>query len=655
MKSQKFEHEMTETSSIFGRKKDVKVVFKGDGAATDGGTVYLPAMAHEVEVDSGTQMVMRGYVDHEAGHVRHSDMPLILRKYQEWQEQKKPLLKGLHNAIEDIWLERKVRGEYLGSEKNISATASSVNKEFATTVKDDDAALLDWGQVGPVAITWEGRREYEGITHVDECLSKIDPVLAERVKEWVEDIDECESTQDNIDLAQKLYDEITKRKGKEKEDGDGGTGGRPEPQKYDDGTKPDDKGDDSKGDQETGAEGEERSEEPESGEGADGDEAEGDEGEGSRASRDEEGTEPDDEGADGDEGCSAALDDIEPVPFDASLKQGVDAAMKDGGLTTRVAGSYRPFTTEQDRVIMRSSTCEAGQIMGKGNERIYASDLREMSDHVSVMGRKLSRAFMAKRNRDWDGGREYGRLDSRRLVAAISGATHVFKQRTATPDVETAVQILCDMSGSMEGSRIVMARKVTAALCETLDRTTVAYEVLGFGTDEHRLTNEARRAYRDDRETWSRISPINIFVFKAFEERLSDSRASIGTMAKHNLHHNVDGESVLFGHERLMRRPEKRRIMMVLSDGNPEFSGNAGIDERRQHLRDVIAHITKEGTETVGIGIQTSAVKQFYPRYAVINRLSDLSKAALDQLAKLLIDEKFDVTSSDLIKAKRLG
>ena len=95
MKSQTFQHEMTQTSSVFGRKSDLKVVFKGDGAATNGETVYLPAIAHDKEVDAETQMVMRGYVDHEAGHNRHSDMPLIMKTYEQWHKEGKPVLKGL--------------------------------------------------------------------------------------------------------------------------------------------------------------------------------------------------------------------------------------------------------------------------------------------------------------------------------------------------------------------------------------------------------------------------------------------------------------------------------------------------------------------------------------------------------------------------------
>ena len=95
--------------------------------------------------------------------------------------------------------------------------------------------------------------------------------------------------------------------------------------------------------------------------------------------------------------------------------------------------------------------------------------------------------------------------------------------------------------------------------------------------------------------------------------------------------------------------------MLVLSDGYPEFTGNTGRDGAKQHLRDVIAHVQREGSELIGIGIQSDSVSQFFERYSVVHKLDDLAKGALDQLARLLIDDKFDVTSSDLIKARRLG
>lgn len=655
MKSQTFQHEMTQTSSVFGRKSNLNVVFKGDGAATNGETVYLPAIAHDKEVDAETQMVMRGYVDHEAGHNRHSDMPLIMKTYEQWHKEGKPVLKGLHNAIEDIWLEKRVMREYVGSEKNLSAVSSSCNKAFHDQYEGSADPLLEsWGAVGPLAITWEGRRAYEGIEGVDECMSLIPGDLQDKVKEWVSRIEGCKTTADCIALAEDVYGEVKANEKKPKpakpddEDGqceaekegetDGGKGD-------DQGTRPDDGS--TEGDDPDGGDSSDGSDDP------DGEEGQGtDEGEGDDEGAEREGGE--------DQGEAVASEEPDEVePFETGLKSGLDAALKQRDLTTSDPQTYRPYTTEYDKVFhaklpddKEQNGADPNRVLREGNLSLYKTDRTKLGDAVHVMSRKLSRAFMAKQDRQWDAGRDAGRLDSRRLVAAVNGAVNVFKVREEASDVDTAVMILVDMSGSMSGSKLVMARRVSVALCETLDRTTVAYEVVGFGTYEQGIPYDERN---DAQSGWfDRVSPIRHYIFKAFEDSLHMSRGAIGTMARHEMHHNVDGESVLWAHERLKRRPESRRIMLVLSDGSPEFVG-CSHDKRMQHMRDAVSHITREGTEMIGVGIESDAVSRFYERHTVIWNLDDLSKGALDQLAKLLIDDKFDVTSADLIKAQRLG
>ena len=649
MKSQTFEHEMTQTSSVFGRKSSLNVVFKGDGAATDGDNVYLPSIAHDQEVDAETQMVMRGYVDHEAGHNRHSDMPLIMDTYKKWHEENKPVLKGLHNAIEDMWLEKRVMREYGGSEKNLSAVASTCNNSFVEQ-NSDNPLTQSWASVGPLAVTWEGRRNYEGIEGVDECLDLIPDDLRERVEEWVSRIDDCKNSADCIDLANEIYTneiEPTMKK-KPKPDGEADVSKETTPGKEGEESQDEGEPDTVVGKQPSEDEGTDDGESAATGDG-DGEEQEGE----GATGGDTEGEEQEGEGS-SERGTQEEVDEV--TPWTTDLKGGLDAALKAAGLTEHDGKKYRPYTTQYDMVHHRKLDKKhySNRKMSEGRIAIYQSDLRKLGDTVLVMMRKLSRAFMAKQDRYWEGGREYGRLDSRRLVAAVTGSVNVFKARDEAQEIDTAVMIMVDMSGSMDGSRIVMARQVAIALCNCLDRTTIAYELLGFSTDEHAIPwDEAKNA---EAGRFSRISPIRHYIFKAFEEPLRDAKAAIGTMAAHNMHHNVDGESLLFGHERLKKRPENRRIMLVLSDGYPEFNGpDALIGHRKSHLADAVAHVEKEGTEMIGIGIQSTAVSQFYKRYTVVNRLGDLSKGALDQLAKLLIDDKFDVTSDSLIKARKLG
>ena len=102
MKGELFTHEVSKTSSVFGRKKSVNVVFQGEQACTDGSTIILPTLDLTGDVSDGTADVIRGYVDHEAGHVRHTDFEALKVFGDECQRTGNRLLRAIHNALEDV-------------------------------------------------------------------------------------------------------------------------------------------------------------------------------------------------------------------------------------------------------------------------------------------------------------------------------------------------------------------------------------------------------------------------------------------------------------------------------------------------------------------------------------------------------------------------
>ena len=132
MKSDLFQHEVRKTSSVFGRKEDVTVEFQGEDAMTNGSNIILPAMDFEKDISKNDQAIMRGYVDHESGHIRHTDFK-ALNKFGKENEGNKLLL-NLQNAIEDIYLEKRVIDEYAGSKENLVATSGCVNDGFLESI-----------------------------------------------------------------------------------------------------------------------------------------------------------------------------------------------------------------------------------------------------------------------------------------------------------------------------------------------------------------------------------------------------------------------------------------------------------------------------------------------------------------------------------------
>ena len=127
MKTQIFTHELSESSSVFGRKHDINVVFGGNQPMTDGSTIYLPALAQNEEINDEQVRVTRGFIDHEAGHVRHTNFDVVKRVNREARAAGNKLMPILLNALEDVRLERRVMEEYPGAQKNFKSMAAAIN------------------------------------------------------------------------------------------------------------------------------------------------------------------------------------------------------------------------------------------------------------------------------------------------------------------------------------------------------------------------------------------------------------------------------------------------------------------------------------------------------------------------------------------------
>jgi cobalamin biosynthesis protein CobT len=664
MRSDLFEHELSKTAGVFGRSSGVEVVFHGDQAMTDGSTVVLPVMTSGAEVDATTMMVLRGYTDHEAGHVRHTDFEALKRFKRECAAAGNTLAPQLHNALEDIWLERRVLRDYPGALKNLRETVRAVDSTFLEQVGklEGDERLSDPKWIGPVAITWEGRRGY-GVETTEKCLAVVPEELREKLPLWVAALDACETTQDVIDLAKVVDWEIAEgpepepEPGREEETERGRGRGAGEGEGEPDGERCSGEGQEGEGEGE--GEGVEVEVEGDGGTTTGGGDGEAENGEGGVA---EEAT--DESMAGGGRGARGMRrpETVEAVFDGFDMKRVVEKAMKEAGLLKGGTTSYRPWSRRYDKWHHRSDAENKyghytyGQVMARAQGDAYDQlKARHLTGQINVMRRKLERAIVSKQKRDWQGGYEAGRLDTRALVRAVRGDANVFKMREDDKDIDTAISILVDMSGSMsDGSgsrtRAWVAQLVAMALAEALDRTGARYEILGFNA----------RSGPWDRATGvmgslpvayeGRYEPIDMYEFKRFDETLYQARGALTCIEKFVGGNNVDGESVLYAYHRLAARSERRKVLLTLSDGEPAFyTKSHSLGYCAQHLRDVIDFILKRGVECVGIGIESTAVKKFYPRWAVVNRLEDLAGTTIEVLARLLVDERYVADNSKLM------
>ncbi|HFA59970.1 MAG TPA: cobaltochelatase subunit CobT, partial [Rhodospirillales bacterium] len=238
-------------------------------------------------------------------------------------------------------------------------------------------------------------------------------------------------------------------------------------------------------------------------------------------------------------------------------------------------------------------------------------------------------------------------LDTSRLARVVANPTTPlsYKQEKETEFRDTVVSLLIDNSGSMRGRPITIAAMSAEILARTLERCGVKVEILGFTT----------RAWKggQSREAWlragkppqpGRLNDLRHIVYKAADAPWRRARRGLGLMLREGLlKENIDGEAILWAHERLLARPEQRRILMVISDGAPvddsTLSANPG-NYLERHLREVIAWIeNRSEVELLAIGIGHD-VTRYYRRAVTISDPEQLGGAMLGQLSALFEPER---------------
>jgi cobaltochelatase CobT len=301
---------------------------------------------------------------------------------------------------------------------------------------------------------------------------------------------------------------------------------------------------------------------------------------------------------------------------------------------------YKPYTTRFDEIVESQELCDEEEL---GRLRAYLDQqMGGLQNVVTRLANRLQRRLMAQQARSWDFDQEEGLLDAARLARVVVNPRHAlsFKIERDTEFRDTVVSLLIDNSGSMRGRPIAIAAICADILARTLERCGVATEILGFTT----------RGWKggQSREAWlsagrpanpGRLNDLRHIVYKRADEPYRHSRRNLGLMMREGLlKENIDGEALLWAHNRLIARPEERRILMVISDGAPVDDSTAsanGGSYLERHLRQVIEWIEKRSSvELIAIGIGHD-VTRYYERAVTIMDADQLAGAMVDQLARL--------------------
>ncbi|MEK9650436.1 MAG: cobalt chelatase [Gammaproteobacteria bacterium] len=332
-------------------------------------------------------------------------------------------------------------------------------------------------------------------------------------------------------------------------------------------------------------------------------------------------------------------DVVEQVEIEASSENPTDS-FNSLQLSTKQTHPYEVFTKKFDEIISAKELAT--------NEEIIR--LREQLDQlvkphentIGKMANRLQRILQAKQQRSWNFNLEEGMLDTARLTRIIANPLFAqsYKQEKEINFEDTVISLLIDCSGSMRGRSISLAAVCVDIIGATLARCSIKTELLGF-TTKHWKGGEARKLWTSQGSPSNpgRLNDLRHIIFKAADENFRISKRNLGVMLREGLlKENIDGEALYWSQERLLRRPERRKIMIVISDGAPVddsslSANNSGFLDH--HLKSVIHEIeTRNQIELLAIGIGHDVTK-YYERSITIHRADELGETLLEQLIVL--------------------
>ena len=306
---------------------------------------------------------------------------------------------------------------------------------------------------------------------------------------------------------------------------------------------------------------------------------------------------------------------------------------------------YKVYTEEFDQVA-KAEKLESNEEILRLRKNLD-QQLTGFQDLITKLANKLQRRLLAKQNRSWEFDLEEGQLDSSKLPKIIMNPFNSlsFKKEKDLEFRDTIVTLLIDNSGSMRGRPITIAAICADILSRTLERCAVKVEILGFTTKNWK-GGQSREKWNVTKKIPNpgRLNDLRHIIYKSADAPWRQSKKNIGLMLKEGLlKENIDGEAILWAYNRIKKRKEERKIIMVISDGAPvddsTLSVNSG-DYLEKHLKQTVKFIEdKTDTEILAIGIGHD-VSRYYSKAIKITDVQELGDVMFDQLSNLFNKEK---------------
>ncbi|MCB9982050.1 MAG: cobaltochelatase subunit CobT [Rhodospirillales bacterium] len=349
--------------------------------------------------------------------------------------------------------------------------------------------------------------------------------------------------------------------------------------------------------------------------------------------------EGDDEPQDPD-GAGEEMGEMNDMPDDSGQAQSDPALQKRKDFLEGARGRYHVYTTQFDEEIDAAELADPGELT-----RLRHMLDTQLSAHqalITKLANRLQRKVMAQQRRSWEFGLDEGILDPSRLARIIANPTvpMSYKAEKETDFRDTVVTLLIDNSGSMRGRPIALAAMSADIISRTLERCGVRSEILGFTTRAWK-GGKSRELWMDQGRTPEpgRLNDVRHIIYKAADAPMRRTRKNLGLMLKEGiLKENIDGEALVWAYNRLARRPEARKILMVISDGAPVDDSTLSVNPSNileADLRNVIGWIEEKsdvGLAAIGIGHD---VTRYYSNAMTIADADELAKALINQLEGL--------------------
>lgn len=305
--------------------------------------------------------------------------------------------------------------------------------------------------------------------------------------------------------------------------------------------------------------------------------------------------------------------------------------------------SYQIYTTQFDETVSAEDLADDYEL--ERLRELLDQQLTGFQTIISKLANRLQRKLLSRQQRSWKFDLDEGTLDSSRLARIVANPTIPlsFKQEQDIPFKDTIVTILLDNSGSMRGRPITIAALCADILSRTLERCQIKVEILGFTTKAWK-GGQSREQWQEDGRMPNpgRLNDLRHIIYKSADTPWRRTRKNLGLMLKEGLlKENIDGEALVWAYKRMCRRPEERKILMVISDGAPVDDSTLSVNPSHilEHdLKSVIHWMQKySDIELNAIGIGHD-VTRIYENSIAINDARDLGQALIEQLETIFKD-----------------